>query len=78
MRRLAMDGETLFVDEGAPTRGSEAAFYPVYRDADGRRPWGFRCGECETLETAMDPMGRIVCNRCSNRRRPTEWDAAHE
>ena len=31
----------------------------------------------ETIETAMDPMGRIVCNECGNRHRATRWDAAY-
>ncbi|MFB6211740.1 MAG: DUF5816 domain-containing protein, partial [Halobacteriales archaeon] len=37
-----------------------------------------RCGNCETLNNAMDTMGRIVCNECGNTRKPEEWDAAHE
>ncbi|WP_245626069.1 DUF5816 domain-containing protein, partial [Haloparvum sedimenti] len=39
---------------------------------------GFYCGNCGSLDTAMDTMGRIECNECGNIRKPEEWDAAHE
>jgi hypothetical protein len=44
----------------------------------GRPAGGFYCGNCHTLDNAVDPMGRVQCNRCSNRTKAEEWDAAHE
>ncbi|MEF8773853.1 MAG: DUF5816 domain-containing protein [Halobacteriales archaeon] len=76
--REAPDGGTVYVDETVGERGSEGPFYLVYADRDGERRWGYACGNCGSLGTAMDSMGRITCNDCPNLRKPTEWDAAHE
>ncbi|GGK61428.1 MULTISPECIES: DUF5816 domain-containing protein [Haloarcula] len=72
------DGETLYVDRSDGDTGTKGAFYVVYRDADRERRWGYFCGNCETFNNAMDSMGRIRCNDCSNLRKAEEWDAAHE
>lgn len=73
------DGDdTLYVDRADGERGSEAPFFVAYADPDGERRYGFLCGNCDSANNAMDPMGRIVCNDCPNVRKPTEWDAAHE
>lgn len=69
---------TLYVDRGETERGSEAPFYTVYLTDDATERWGYLCGSCESLDNAMDTMGRIVCNDCPNVRKPEEWDAAHE
>ena len=45
---------------------------------DGQRRWGFFCANCESFDNAVDSMGRIQCNRCSNFHKAEEWDAAHE
>lgn len=74
----ASDGSEVYVDTSDRERGSEGPFMTAYTAADGRQRWGYFCANCESMDTAMDPMGRIVCNRCPNRRKPTEWDAAHE
>lgn len=76
--RTASDGTTLYVARDERERGSNAPFYGVYVAPDRTVRWGYLCGNCESLDTAMDPMGRIVCNVCPNTRKPTEWDAAHE
>lgn len=76
--RTAPDGATLYVDRDERERGSDAPFYGVYATSDRTDRWGYLCGNCESLDTAMDPMGRIVCTDCPNARKPTEWDAAHE
>lgn len=76
--RQAPDGATVFVARDEAERGSEGPFYVVYGDPDGGRRWGFACGNCGSLRTAMDTMGRIRCGECSNLRKATEWDAAHE
>jgi hypothetical protein len=72
------NGEQLYVARQEVDRGSDGPFYAVYRSPDGSRRWGYQCGNCGSLNTAMDTMGRIVCNDCPNVRKPTEWDAAHE
>jgi hypothetical protein len=72
------DGETLYVDPATVERGSKDHFYVVYLDADRTTRWGFWCANCETLDTAVDAMGRIECNRCRNLHKAEEWDAAHE
>ena len=70
--------ETVFVSRAEGDRGSKAPFFTVYESTDREERYGWFCGNCEGLDTAMDPMGRIQCNRCGNLRKPTEWDAAHE
>ena len=72
------DAGTLYVDHDDGERGSEEPFYVVYADADAAERWGYHCGNCGTVDNAMDTMGRIVCNQCPNVRKPDEWDAAHE
>ena len=72
------DGATLYRDEQPARRGSKAPFYVVYSDPDRETRWGFYCGNCHTLDNAVDPMGRVQCNECSNRTKAEEWDAAHE
>ena len=72
------DGETLHVNRREGRRGQNGPFYVVYADADGEERWGFYCGNCDSVDTAVDSMGRIQCNVCSNRTKPEEWDAAHE
>lgn len=67
-----------YVDRSAGERGAEAPFFHVYADPAGETRWGYLCGNCETVDNAMDSMGRIECNVCGNVRKPEEWDAAHE
>ena len=76
--RNGPDGTVLYVDTDAAERGSKGPFYAVYRDPEAETRWGYFCGHCETFDNAMDSMGRIQCNVCSNVRKPDEWDAAHE
>ena len=72
------DGRTLYRNHRDGKRGSKGPFYTVYVDDRAQTPWGFFCGNCETTDNAVDPMGRIQCNECSNVTRAEEWDAAHE
>jgi ribosomal protein S18 acetylase RimI-like enzyme len=76
LQRIETPDGTLWVDREEDELGSEAPFYPVYTD-DGESKWGWYCSACESTDTAMDTMGRIVCNGCENRRRPSRWDAAY-
>ncbi|PSP27456.1 GNAT family acetyltransferase [Halobacteriales archaeon QH_2_65_14] len=70
--------ETLYVDSTEGTRGQKGPFYVVYADPNRQVRWGFVCSNCNTTDNAVDSMGRIHCNRCSNRTKAEEWDAAHE
>ncbi len=72
------EGERVYIDRTRAERGAEGPFYVVFSDEDARNRWGFYCESCGSLDTAMDTMGRIQCNRCGNLRKPDEWDAAHE
>jgi hypothetical protein len=72
------DGATLYIDPQEGTRGQKGPFYVVYADEQASERWGFFCTNCETVDNAVDAMGRIQCNQCSNRTKAEEWDAAHE
>jgi hypothetical protein len=76
-RRAVADG-TVYVDREDWDRGSTGAFLTAYRDPDRERRYGYFCTNCGDVDTAMDAMGRVECNGCGNRRKPTSWDAAHE
>ncbi len=71
------DGETLYLP-GDGDRGSKGPFLVAYGSRELERRYGWFCGHCDSVDTAMDPMGRIQCNGCGNLRKATEWDAAHE
>ena len=75
---ITTEGETLHAAEDETERGSKGAFLAVYRDPGHERRYGWYCTNCETVDNAMDTMGRIRCNVCENLRKPDEWDAAHE
>jgi hypothetical protein len=76
-KRVGPRGDTLYVST-ATERGNKAPFQIVYADAEGERRWGFFCANCDSFDTAVDSMGRIQCNHCSNFHKAEEWDAAHE
>ena len=79
LEAMTVDAEgTLYVDREDGERGSEGPFYAVYSTESASDRWGYFCSACETVDNAMDTMGRIVCNQCPNVRKPDEWDAAHE
>lgn len=75
--RQLEDGTTVFVSYGEADRGSEAPFYSAYESRDETDRFGWFCGNCETLDNAMDAMGRIECNVCGNKRKATRWDASY-
>ncbi len=76
-RRRGPDGEPLYLADRAE-RGNKGPFRVVYAEPDGERRWGFYCANCESFDNAVDSMGRIQCNVCSNFHKAEEWDAAHE
>jgi ribosomal protein S18 acetylase RimI-like enzyme len=75
--RTAGDGTVVYVAFNEPARASLAPFYQTYLDSDRSERYGWFCGNCDSLNTAMDTMGRVECNECENRRKPTRWDAAY-
>ena len=83
--RLAHDGLKLLEDEGTEVYvdfedrdiGSIGSFHRVYTDLGREERYGFFCGNCDSMATAMDAMGRIECSTCGNARKPTRWDAAY-
>lgn len=72
------DDGTVYVSPDELERGSKGPFYVVYASPDGGERWGFLCSSCDSLDAAMDTMGRIVCNECGNTHKPEEWDAVGE
>jgi ribosomal protein S18 acetylase RimI-like enzyme len=70
-------GRQLYVDRADSDRGSLGEFHVVFSDPDHTEKYGFHCGNCGALVTAMDSMGRMECDSCGNRRKPTRWDAAY-
>jgi hypothetical protein len=78
MDTVSVGGTELHVATDEAERGSKAPFFALYRDSERRRRYGYLCANCETADNAVDPMGTIQCNACGNRRKPEEWDAAHE
>ena len=74
---VTVDGETVYVSYGEAARGSKAPFYTAYRTEDRDERYAWLCGNCDSIDNAMDAMGRIECNNCGNRRKATRWDSAH-
>lgn len=73
---IVVDDQDLFIDRGDAERGSEGPFYTVYTDEECENRYSYYCGNCGTLITAMDTMGRLSCDECGNQLKPTRWDAA--
>jgi ribosomal protein S18 acetylase RimI-like enzyme len=71
------DGRQVYVALDESVRGSEGPFYTVYLDRDRSERYGYFCGACDGFAVSMDTMGRVVCNGCENRRKPTRWDASY-
>ncbi|WP_265111307.1 GNAT family N-acetyltransferase [Halosolutus halophilus] len=74
---LELDGETIFVSYGEAARGSKSPFYVAYETDAQSELYGWFCGHCDSLDNAMDTMGRIECNVCGNRRKATRWDSSY-
>ena len=77
LEEVESEDGTVFVSYGEANRGSKAPFYTVYRNEAGSQRYGWFCGNCNSLDAAMDSMGRIECNECGNRRKATRWDASY-
>lgn len=71
------DDQELFVSFSDAQRGAKGPFYTVFSSDVLEERYGFYCGNCESIDTAMDAMGRIECNKCGNKRKATRWDASY-
>jgi ribosomal protein S18 acetylase RimI-like enzyme len=71
------DGRQVYVALDESERGSKGPFYATYFDRDRSDRYGYICGNCDGFDVSMDTMGRVVCNDCDNRRKPTRWDASY-
>lgn len=71
------EGQEIHVNYSEGERGAKSPFYATYTDEKLTDRYGWFCGNCESLQTAMDSMGRIICNDCGNKRKATRWDASY-
>ncbi|MFC6724089.1 GNAT family N-acetyltransferase [Halobium palmae] len=71
------DGRTVYVAYDEADRGNQGPFFVAYMDEDREERYGYFCGHCESFDIAMDAMGRVECNDCENKRKPTRWDASY-
>lgn len=76
---ITPDGREMYVNREEVERGSKGPFYTAYTAAefDEDDKYGYFCANCETLDNAMDTMGRVKCNECGNLRKATRWDATY-
>lgn len=74
---VTADGTEVYIDADESSRGTGGLFYAAYRDAERSARYGWFCTNCESVDNAMDSMGRIECNVCGNRRKATRWDAGY-
>lgn len=77
LQPIVVDDRELYVDRGDSERGSLGPFYTVYSDENRENRYSYYCGNCDTLVTSMDTMGRLSCEECDNQLKPTRWDAAY-
>jgi len=77
LQPAVIDDRELYIDRGDADRGSAGPFYTVYTDEHRENRYSYYCGNCESLITSMDTMGRLACEECGNQLKPTRWDAAY-
>ncbi len=77
LQPVVVDDRELYIDRTDSERGSAGPFYTVYTDENKENRYSYYCGNCESLMTAMDTMGRLSCETCGNQLKPTRWDAAY-
>lgn len=73
----AENGSEVYIDYDDAERGSVAPFLVAYNDTERTERYGYFCSNCDSLDIAMDAMGRAECNQCGNQRKATRWDAAY-
>jgi ribosomal protein S18 acetylase RimI-like enzyme len=77
LQPAVVDDRELYIDRTDADRGSEGPFYTVYTDKNRENRYSYYCGNCESLITSMDTMGRLSCDECANQLKPARWDAAY-
>lgn len=77
LESVTANGREAYVDTDDADAGSNAPFHPVYADRNGESRLGYYCGNCDSVATAMGPMGRLQCQDCGNLGNPSRWDAAY-
>lgn len=71
------EAKTVYVSVEERERGTEGPFYVTYSTTDRENKYGYYCGNCGSIRTAMDSMGRITCDECANERKPSRWDSGY-
>jgi len=64
------DGEEVFVDQDDHRSGTDGPLFVVYADESNDERYGYYCGNCGSLDTAMDGMERLECLDCGNLDKP--------
>jgi len=73
----AVEGQELFVNYAAVENGAKGPLFEVFLDRDLSERYGFRCGNCGSIDTTMDSTGRIACADCGNKRKAQRWDGSY-
>jgi len=76
MEARQTDDGTFYIALDEHEMGSRGDFYVAYTDVKRTEKYGYYCDNCESIDTSMDSMGRIVCNDCDNKHKASRWDAA--
>ncbi|WP_254543721.1 GNAT family N-acetyltransferase [Halomarina pelagica] len=71
------DGKRVYVDHDDAFRASLGPFFTAFSDTDRETRWGYYCGNCGSLDIAVDTMDRVHCNECGNVSKASRWDAAY-
>jgi ribosomal protein S18 acetylase RimI-like enzyme len=77
LEAISADGKEVYIDYDDSERASMAPFLRAYSDPDRERRYGYYCSNCESIDAAVDAMGRIECNNCGNISKATRWDGAY-
>lgn len=70
-------GQQVYIDYDDSERASLAPFLRAFSDPDREQAYGYYCTNCESLDAAVDTMGRVECNQCGNVSKATRWDSAY-
>ncbi|MGM0399372.1 MAG: GNAT family N-acetyltransferase [Halobacteriota archaeon] len=76
MEAKQTDEGTYYVALDEHEIGSRGDFYVAYTDVGRTERYGYYCDNCDSINTSMDSMGRIICNDCGNKHKASRWDAA--
>ncbi|RBI62169.1 GNAT family N-acetyltransferase [halophilic archaeon] len=60
------DGDRVYVAREETESGTEASFFVAYSEEAYEERYGYYCGNCGSLDTVVDDVGRIECGECGN------------